>query len=201
MTKHLTSKDITARRWRHSESGVSDSRAHDERGAMLIMALVYLVAVSMVVLPLCGWAMNDLNNTTHFDNTRNLHFAAQSVAEVGIQSIRYNTGLTNSQAQNTPTALAPCWTPVSDTVSEETVNNIAITVWCTTTENLSSSSTRVVTVYACPSGGSSATCAADPTLTGVVTFDDYPPSGTAPLTVQCTLWCGAGSTLVSWSWA
>ncbi len=75
--------------------------------------------------------------------------------------------------------------------------------WCSTVEYLSQSATRVVTVYTCllsaePTG---AACQANPLLTAVATFDDYPSYGGPPLQEQCNqeqLTCGEGITLQTW---
>ena len=53
-------------------SGVAASdrvgNARNESGAIIILALVYIVAVSLIVGALADWATNDLNNTTKFND-------------------------------------------------------------------------------------------------------------------------------------
>ena len=191
------------------ESGVG--RSGDESGAVLILALVYLVAVLIVVTSLAGWVTNDLNNTAHFSSASSSNFAEAGVMDVGISSIRYTPLLADSQAQGVATAPGYCWTPASGYVSEESLDGVTVAVWCSTVENLSSSNTRVVTLYACPTTLTSASSASDaataglacqsaPNLQAVVTLDDYPPGGSAALTKQCTLWCGEGLYMQSWVW-
>jgi hypothetical protein len=187
--------------------------APDERGSILILALVFITAVSLVLLALASWTTNDLTNSTNFANARNANYAASGTTTVAINSIRYATLLSAGQAQNTATALSYCWQPsASPAVSQLTTDGVTIAVWCSTVEDLASASTRVVSFYACKStltASSSAStisaaataCAASPLLYAQVTYDDYPPGGSTPLTTQCSTWCGQGTTLNSWKWA
>ena len=186
------------------------THANDESGAILILAMVFLVSVLVVVGALATWVMNDLNNTSHFSSST--HYAASGTMDVAVAAIRYTPLLSDQQAQATPTPLGACWTPTSGYVSEETLDNATVAVWCSTVENLSTSQTRVVSFYAClttlTSSSSSSDvsaaasqCQSSPLLSTVVTFDDYPPGGSAPLTKQCSLWCGQGMFMQSWVWA
>lgn len=191
--------------------GEESTRSQDESGAVLILALVYLVSVLIVVTALAGWVTSDLNNTAKFSGASTSDLAESGVVDLAISSIRYTPLLSDSQTQGTPTALGECWTPATGYVSEETLNNTTVAVWCSTVENLSSASTRVVSFYACPTTLTSASDASDaaaaatqcqdsPTLQAVATFDDYPPGGSAALTKQCTTWCGEGFYMQSWVW-
>jgi len=180
----------------------------DERGASLILAMVYVISISLVVGALADWAMNDLNNTAHFRSSTALNYAVSSTAQVAIQSMRYNPQM---PATASP-ALANCWTPTSGYVSElTTVNNDPVAIWCSTVQNLASSSTRVVTMYACQTTLTASSTSADamsagvacqtkPLLTVQVTFDDYLPGGLT-LTQTCTTTCGLGAKIDKWIWA
>lgn len=187
----------------------------DESGAILILALAFIVVVSVIGLALTSWATNDLNNSGKFNSVSSLRYAASSVTDVAIQTIRYNPVPVATPPSLTPTGFGVCWTPSSGSVSELTIsagtvsgtttvsNPITITVWCNTTENLDSPNTRVVTVKACDGANSSSTCA--PVLEAVVAFDDYPITGLPALSQQCNLItppsCGEGMTLQSWTWS
>lgn len=179
---------------------------------MLILALVYIIAIGLIVGALSDWAMNDLNNTTHFRSASSLDYAASSAAQVAIQSIRYAPEMPATQAPN----LSYCWTPTSGYISELTENSYTIGVWCSTVQNLASARTRVVTMYVCPtslSSSSSSTdvlnggvaCQAKPLLTVQVAYDDYLP-GQLTLKVTCdqllpTSTCGEGAKIEKWIWA
>jgi large repetitive protein len=181
--------------------------ARDEAGAVLILALVYLVAVSVIVGGLTDWAMNDLKNTGNFSSARSTQTAATSAVETAIQSIRYAPLLfaTSSASQQTLNASppVPCWgngaSPSGLTAASVGAN---INVWCSTGWNPTSALTRVVTFSACPSSVSSgAQCALQPLLQTVVTFDDYPPGIQTPTTSQCVTYCGTSMTVNSWLWS
>jgi len=195
----------------HIQSG---RPVRDEKGAILILALVYIVSIGLIVGALADWATNDLGNTARFNSASALNYAVSSVTEVAIQSIRYTPLLAANQPQGTPTGFGECWTPVFPSlVSEIVVNNDNVSVWCSTVEELNTSTTRTVTFYACPTtltgtnansstlvNAAEASCALKPTLTAVVVFDDYPPGGSTPLKVQCTTFCGVGAITEQWTW-
>ena len=183
----------------------SHEGALDARGAVLILALIYITVISMIVGTLADWAMNDLNNTKAFKSARSMDYAVSSTVEVAIQTIRYAT-LVPPSANNTQPYTGPigvCWTPSTGTVSQLTFNQIAVAVWCQTDEVLVSANTRTVRIYAClaSNGATGLNCQANALLTAVEVFDDYSPGGSPPLTVQCSVNCGQGALLQSWIWA
>src|ERR1700677_3850496 len=71
--------------------GVAD--ASREEGAILILALTYLVAVGLIVALLSTWAINDLNNSTHFRSASSLTWAATDMKPAAIQYIQYNPSI------------------------------------------------------------------------------------------------------------
>jgi hypothetical protein len=196
-----------------------DAPDRDEAGAVLVLALLFLVVIGLIVGGLASWTANSLTNSLHFQTDRSAQYALSSTSQVAIQNIRYTPLLGSNQTLN---ASPPsyCWgatpAPGTGTVSELTVLNDQVAVWCSTVWTPTSASTRVVTVSACltsvvptpPSGSSLASvqaaatrCAASPGLQTNVTFDDYsaanptvnpgvcisPPNGT----------CGQGMTINS----
>jgi hypothetical protein len=179
--------------------------SNDERGAVLILALVYLVSIGLVVTALASWASNDLNNTTTFNTSSELHYALSSATNTAIQSIRYSpqpSSFTPTQKQATP--LGNCWPPTTSN-STLTINTYSVTVWCSTFEDNSNGNgnTRTVTFYACLSSSTAVQCQSAPRLTAVVVFDDYPLGGGVRLNQQCNLGvgqCGYSQTLISWIW-
>jgi hypothetical protein len=174
--------------------------AHDESGAVLILALVFLVAVSMLVLALSGWVGNDLMDTTSFVNARSLDFATSSATELAIQEIRYTPLLGAGQTLNASPP-APCWGN-GPTSEPPPLNGMSVAVWCSSAWNPSSANTRVVTFSACLSDLSAAACAAQPFLQTVVTFDDYPPGLSSPNPGgACNLFCGTSMTEDSSEWS
>lgn len=184
-------------------------RGRGEAGSSLILALIFIVAVSLIVTGLANWALNDLHNTASFTSARTLQNAANGATQVAIQSIRYNPLLSTGQTLNaSPPSYcwgnsAPSELPISNfnTTSIDGASQIA--VWCSTAWNPSSANTRVVTFSTClmTAGMDAATCASNPALQAVVTFDDYPPGGSAPNAGQCNTYCGTAMTVNDWVWA
>lgn len=185
-------------------------RADDETGALLILALVFILVISVIAGSLTTWVTNDLNNTGSFDSALSYESAANSAVEVAIQYVRYNF------AGQTLNAVPPqpCWT-TAPSVSQEPFNGQTVSVWCTTNWSPLSPNTRVVTFYACRSNFSgtpllvdmntaATACALNPMLQAVIAFDDYPstigasncPPGSL---VGGTNTCGTTLTIRSWS--
>jgi hypothetical protein len=164
------------------------------------------VSVSLIVGALADWAMNDLSNTTHFQNATSIDNAVSGATEVAIQSMRYYP------QSATLLGYANCFTPPSGTLSSTVpINNDLIGVWCSTVEKLKSPDTRVVTFNACPvtaasvaNGTAMTACLAAPTLTAQVTFDDYPSGGGGLLNQTCSGGpgsCGFAATTNQWTWS
>ena len=229
-----TTTERVSRRTAHSPasdlvrgSGVAASdrmgNARNESGAIIILALVYIIAVSLIVGALADWATNDLNNTTKFNATSELHYAVSSVTNTAIQSIRYAPlPSTPTSSEYGPkggvgqaTGLGNCWTPAANSpASQLLIDTYTVAVWCNTVIDLSQATTRTVTLYACLSSltypstaalilQAQQSCQNSPLLTAVVIFDDYPSGGGLLLSSQCNLavgQCGEGQTLVSWNW-
>ncbi len=177
----------------------SSGRAHDEAGAVLVLALVFLLIVGGVVGVLANWTTNDLNNTAKFTAARSLQSAANSATQVAIQSIRYTPLLSPGQTLNASPP-SPCWTNGPGLPS---IDGQSMDVWCSTAWNPTSSNTRIVTFSTCLSSvASAAACAAQPLLQAVVTFDDYPAGiVSSPTSAQCVVYCGTGMTVNSWTWS
>jgi hypothetical protein len=176
----------------------SEPHVRDEAGAVLVLALVFMLAIGLIVGGLATWTSTDLVNALNFQNDREAQYALSSTTQVAIQNIRY-TPLFNSTLNASPPSY--CWG--SGPNSELTYGSNQVAVWCSTLWNPSSSSTRVVTLSACLTSiaTTAPACAANPGLQTIVTFDDYsssnptanpgfcltPPNGT----------CGSGMTMNS----
>jgi len=190
-----------------SESGGAYDRGgkhrHTEKGAVLILALVYITVISVMVATLTGWASNDLNNTTKFQNVSEEHYALSSAMDTAIENERYSPYPT--PLPSTPT-LGDCWKPGGpyQLPVTGTLDGYVISVWCSTSENLVSKVTRTMTAYACLSSLSMIQCGLTPGLTAVVEFDDYPSPEGPQLLLQCNLQgskqCGYSETFLSWQW-
>jgi hypothetical protein len=177
---------------------------HDERndeGSVLILALIYLVATGVAMFALTGWLANDLGNVTHFSAARELQQGASSTAELAIQNMRYTPLLAT-----TTVGTSYCWGsgPNSEVAN---LDGNSFEAWCSTNWDPTSADTRVVTISVCLATLTESSCvntpSSPPYLQAVVTFDDYPPGGAAPVQGPCTDWgwCGEGMTVDSWDWA
>jgi hypothetical protein len=164
---------------------------HNQDGAVLILALVFLVAVSTIVIALLGFAGNDLKNVANFQQGRTLKGAADSAMEVAIQEVRYSSTACPSSG-----LVIPIPNPNSS-------NDVTIRIWCnppTETESPTAAS-RVITFQACSeSAFQNNQCSPtnNPYLTTIVTFDDFASSNLIASTTPCTTTCGASESINSW---
>jgi hypothetical protein len=183
-----------------TELRVGDSG--DETGAVLILALVFLVTVGGVVGSLSTWAMNDLSNTTHFTTARTLQYAVNGAVQTAVQNMRYTPQFATTLNASAPGA--PCWGTGSS--SQVLINGTNVAVWCSTSWNPASTATRVVTILGCPvpagqtALANASSCAMSPTLKAVVAFGDYPIGDNAPNSAECVVYCGTSMTVDSWIW-
>ena len=183
------------------------SRASDETGAALILALLFLVVIGLIVGGLASWTANDLSDAVVFQNARSAEFALNSATQLAIQNIRYAPLINpNASGDETLNASPPeyCWVPGPG--SELTTQGVTVAVWCSTQWNPALSTTRKVTISACiiPSSvtiGTSnwqslaSSCAASPGLQTEVSFDDY--KSNLSTSSPCTSTCGTGMTIDS----
>jgi len=166
-------------------------QGRDNRGASLILAMVFMVVCSLGVLGLSASAANDLNNVAKFSSARVLHTAESSAMDLALYLDRY-----------TPTK-CPISPLVQGTPMSLSIDNVTIDVWCSTLSTPSKSPvSRQVTLYACPaSANDSYAYCSDPThvnLTVVAQFNDYATTYTAPRSSLCTANCGDAMTVNSW---
>lgn len=173
--------------------GVSDN---SERGASLILALIFLIVVSLIVISLATWTSNGLNNTRSFTAAQSTISAANSATELAAQYARYN--FVSSTLDASPPA--SCWA----SSSKVSYNGVPVSVWCSTLWFPSSTSqTRIVTFSTCLQSVSPANCAAAPLLQAVVYYDDFPQIGGSSNCLSGTLQtssttCGVGMAIHSW---
>ncbi|HEY5120660.1 MAG TPA: hypothetical protein VII84_03705, partial [Acidimicrobiales bacterium] len=185
-------------------------RTDDERGALLILALIFIVVISVIAGSLTTWVTNDLNNTGKFDSALSYESTANSAVELALQSVRYNFAAQTLNA----VPPQPCWT-TAPSVSQVTFNTQTVSVWCTTNWSPLSPNTRAVTFYACRSNFSgtptladmntaATACALNPLLQAVIAFDDFPntisASNCPPNSGGSSSTCGTTLTVQSWAY-
>lgn len=191
----------SAIRRRSASSG--DAVAKGERGATLVLALVFLLVVGLVATALSAWVGNDLRLNSTLVNAEALRSTANSAIELAMQDQRYsftsqNTNFSSPQA---------CWGS-SGTSTYTSVNNQSVDVWCSTLwvpaasdPNFSASYTRTLFVAACPSVSvtSGAACMANPLLLAEIGFNDYSAGSQIIAAVACSTTCGSGAQIQSWT--
>ena len=191
-----------------NEGSLHSSRSdRGERGASLILALVFIVVVSVIVGAISSLAINDLNNTTHFNSSTALDYSASSAANLAIQSVRY-------APQAVDGSPGPCWNSnISEYQPPSPATGPTVAVWCTSVHHSGSSQSRDVTMIACASSlpttatlaaslAAEATCQSNPLLTLVEAYDDYSSSGTdncVGAQASATT-CGFGASTLVWKW-
>ena len=67
-----------------------ESSPGDEAGSSLVLALVFLVAVSLIVTGLLGWLGTSLTASVVFSSERNIDNAATNAVNLAIQNTRYS---------------------------------------------------------------------------------------------------------------
>ena len=181
-------------------------REEADRGAVLILALFFVVAVGLVATALATWATNDLNNSKTFNTVEALHSDATGMMKLSVQYVRYNPVISTSQASNVASPVTACWGGSDTAGLPKFDNNVQVAVWCSTVWNPGNANTRTVTFYACSAApppavpASVCTTTGETLLTEVVIFDDYPAGVNAPIQALCTVTCGSGQTVMSSKW-
>jgi type II secretory pathway pseudopilin PulG len=177
---------------------------HDEAGAILILALVFLLVVAVVVASLASWTMNNLNNTLQFQQAGSRLYAAEGATQVAIRASRYTYPPNNSDGTGYTSGTSyacPGESPIGS------VNGIYVQVWCVTKlmKSTKPTITREVTLTACQvpsSSGVGIVCSGGAVLlTALIYIDDFDP--TTHLNTGCVSpanesTCGSSMSTVSW---
>ncbi len=179
------------------------SEDQDEAGAILILAMIFLVVVSLVVLALLNWVGTSLTATASFSNERSVEYAATDAVNLAIQNTRYTF---STQLENASPPQA-CWYDSNGNPQQpQAIDGISVDVWCSMVWQPFSQNSRIITYSACPTTETTdpGTCGNAPLLQASVTFDDFAPGlGVPPAhPVQCsqTGLCGQSMTQNSWQW-
>jgi hypothetical protein len=185
-------------------------RQQDESGAILILALVFLVAVSLIVIALLSLVGTSLTATASFTTERINETAATNAVNLAIQESRVTFAGQMQNAFGGATAAMPaqpsaCWFSGGTPQQPPPIaNQPQYYVWCSMIWQPFNTNTRTVTYSACLSSVSNVLCTLNPTLQVIEVFDDYPPGVGVPLVnpVQCNFYnyCGQSMTQVSWQW-
>ena len=165
-----------------------DTPGRSETGAILVLALIFLVTVGVVVAALVTLAGTNLVNTTNLQNQRSLEFSADAAVDGAIQTLRGQS----------PTSSVTCPTPLGAPVS---VNGVALAVECTMAIPPGSYG-RIVEFDACAQGLSFSQCQSAAVVRANVTYDDLSSSSCIGIgnPSGCTYGSTWGTGLTVWSW-
>jgi hypothetical protein len=193
-----------ASRWRNTLSDLRGARTAqgkpDESGVTLILALIFVLAIGLVLVALVYATGGALLNSSNLKNQRAVEYAADGATTMAAQTVRYSGNPYCSITGTCPGLTGTTQTCLPPTVGFVTLNGIQMKVYCSgQLWNSISGVTRVVNFFACQSGTCSST---NSVLQAQITFDDYPLTGSknclfgqSPPQVST---CGTGMTINSW---
>jgi len=162
----------------------------DESGAVLILAVVFMIVVALMLVALLNLSSNDLLNTSNLLSEQSLEYSASGATNAAIQNVRYNPTTFTGPGQN----CLPGQSSITLTYT------LPIYVDCVSVTNPAPPAqqiffppiTREVTFYACVTGSCSAGNAHD-VITATVDYVD----GQA-CTTSSTGACGTQLSIKTW---
>ncbi|HEY5025182.1 MAG TPA: hypothetical protein VII76_09415 [Acidimicrobiales bacterium] len=157
-----------------------------EDGAVLVLALVFMIVIALVLLGVVTLSGNDLLNTSHLLDQQSLEYRSSGAMQVAIQTVRY----TNT----TFSSLSPCL--ASNAPIQIGQNSPPVYVDCMTVPHAqlpaNTGVSRELNFYAC--GTSSTTCtASNYTVWATVDFVDGPTCASGSIGA-----CGTSESVKSW---
>lgn len=171
--------------------------AKEDSGAVLVLALVFMVAGSLIVTGLLFGSGNDLINSGNFATTRSNQYAANGAMQAAVYNLRFQPSSNQLKGPCPTNGLVPT-NPF--TISERQTTT-SIWVWCDISVNPGSSQSRTVDLWAYACNPGSATCSANPNAIGQATvfFNDFDSSGNNSCEpAGSPAVCGIGMTVQSW---
>jgi hypothetical protein len=181
--------------------------SRDEDGAVLLLALVFIVVIAVVLSSLLTLTGNDLLNSSNLRTQRSVEYAADGAADAAVQAVRYSEtaymGTPQACLPNTP----PAGSPPSITIGEAPNPEVLITVDCGNgarnrrsclSRTVLPCVTRSVIVYACQGTGTCTSTSPHLQLQATVAFDDYSATNVLLCSRTSTATCGTGMAIESW---
>lgn len=157
------------------------SRGHDESGAALVLALVFLLAIGLVLLAITNLAGGAATNTFNLRSIRTSELQAENVTTEAIAQARASASVCSSGGSVLYSGQVYC---------VQTTNSLAL-------------ETRQVDFYACPAASAGSPCSVTGPgmlLHATVVYDDIPPDN--PASPQCsgaaTQTCGISVSIKTW---
>ena len=177
----------------------------NESGAILILALVFVIIVTFSIFGLITFGGVGIKNTVGLKSQRALEYAADGATTAAIQTVRYSYLSFNAYP---PIDCLPDGAVLSapDSVTM-TINSEQMVVDCSSTSLPSNLSPRpqdrVIAFYACTTSqlttGPEPYCfAGNSIVTATVDFQDVSNGGVYDCSNINTATCGTGESIVSW---
>ena len=181
----------------------SPRSGHGESGAVLLLALIFVIVMSIALLAIVNFAGDALVNTANLKGQRSLEYAADAATDAAVQTVRYSYFAFNSTT-NPSGDCVPDGTVLimPDSATMPAVNGETMNVTCSGMINVDpvthqpQQNTRTVTFFTCEQ----ATCTNNNALVvAVVTFQDYSTAGIDKCTSSPdSATCGTGELIQSW---
>lgn len=178
-----------------------ECRQHDQSGSALVLAIIFLLAMALVILALGSFAVQASSTNVSVRAQAKIETAAETAATAAIQQVRVSW---NYPVQTPPVptvysnSLLSTATPQLCTPSGATSGE---TIYC---EGWQIGTSRLVNFFVCGSTyatNNPATCLAKTELFASVTYSDIPDGG-APNSASCTktsnATCGISMSIGQW---
>ena len=179
-------------------------RRNGDEGAVLIMAMAFLLAGSMVAMALLSLTETSILSDVHARQAADLRFSANAAAQVVIEQQRYTYQVLSALPVDPTTNAWDCTPP---NFNASPVIKTAVVVFCQMPDPESTPS-RMLTLSVCRATNSP-TALADCVgtvdskqlayLSAQISFSDYSASGIRACTGPENQWsCGTGMTINRW---
>jgi type II secretory pathway pseudopilin PulG len=187
-------------------------RRDPERGATLLLALVFILGVSLVIGGVASLATAAFTTTSNLSQERDLEANAESAATLAIDNERYNYDPNPFSSPSVGSLTPDCMPQAQD--GSGPVSYDGLSTYCWGNSYPGSANSRIVHFYVCRTGSAAAVTVAgsfpdpgcspgsDVLLYAAVTYDDLPPNA-PPKADDCTVQpppntCGIAMTVDAW---
>jgi hypothetical protein len=183
------------------------TRTRDESGAILVLALIFMVATALLITGLTAWEGNDIKNVGSLTSARNALNAADGAIQTAIANTRYE--YPSSAILSSTGSFCPSSGSSQPSTNPFASNGPPIVVWCKASTNLNQcpniqntlipGCSRTETLFAYPKTQCTSTsCSGAPYMESEIVFDDWSAQGNndcSPTGTPTT--CGSTMTVYS----
>ena len=180
-------------------------RKRGDEGAVLLMAMAFLLAGSMISLALLSWTETTILSDVHAKQAADLRFASNAAAQVVIEQQRYTYQDLSLLPVDSTTNAWDC-TPANFNSSPSI--KTAVVVFCQIQFQPGTTASRVLTLSVCkatyaPTALADCVGTVDANqlayLSAQISFNDYSATGVQACTGPGNKWsCGTGMTINRW---